>query len=158
MWRKATKSGGQQPLGQKSERGWFCQLSEDGTLRFKPRCAVVLGTVALTTGMLSGLFGVGGGFIIVPALVLITGMAIHKAIGTSLFIIVFVSMSGVFSNFVAGRILSVDVTVLFIAGGIVGLILGTRLGLKLPATALQRVFATSIVLVAMFVASKTLLL
>ena len=51
------------------------------------------------TGVLSGMFGVGGGFVIVPALVMFSGMAIHQAVGTSLFVIVLVSISGVASHY-----------------------------------------------------------
>ena len=50
--------------------------------------------VGIATGVLSGLFGVGGGFVIVPALVLFSSMAIHRAVGTSLLVITLVSISG----------------------------------------------------------------
>ena len=61
------------------------------------RCFAVLVVAGLATGVLSGLFGVGGGFVIVPALVLVTGLDIHRAVATSLLVIALVSASGVAS-------------------------------------------------------------
>lgn len=85
-------------------------------------------------------------------------MPIQGAVGTSLFIIAFVSFSGVLSNLAAGRQPALDVTALFVGGGVIGLFFGARLAIKLPASSLQKVFATGIVSVAIFVASKTLFL
>ncbi len=75
-----------------------CQRDADGKLRLTSRCVRLLVSVGLMTGVLSGMFGVGGGFVIVPALVIFSGMAIHQAVGTSLFVIVLVSISGVASH------------------------------------------------------------
>jgi len=61
-----------------------CQRDQDGQLRMTSRCAQLLLMVGLLTGILSGMFGVGGGFVIVPALVLFSGMQMHRAVGTSL--------------------------------------------------------------------------
>ena len=60
----------------------------------------VLVVAGLLTGVLSGLFGVGGGFVIVPALVFVTGMGIHRAVATSLMVITLVGASGVVSHLV----------------------------------------------------------
>ncbi|MFT5327400.1 MAG: putative membrane protein YfcA, partial [Planctomycetaceae bacterium] len=114
------------------------------------------GLVGLTAGFLSGMFGVGGGFVIVPALVLFSGMPIHKAVATSLLVIVLVSVSGVASHFAAGRGISLEITGLFVLGGVVGMSLGRVVSERLPAAILQRVFASGIVAVAVFVAGKTL--
>ena len=71
---------------------------------------------------------------VIAALVLFARMPIQTAVGTSLFIIAFVSLSGVFSNFAAGRLLALDVTALFVGGGVFGLFLGARLAINLPAS------------------------
>ncbi|MCA9071805.1 MAG: sulfite exporter TauE/SafE family protein, partial [Planctomycetaceae bacterium] len=83
-----------------------CQRDEEGKLRLTSRCAMLLTLVGLTTGILSGMFGVGGGFVIVPALVLFSGMKIHQAVATSLMVIFLVSLSGVSSYLAAGNHLS----------------------------------------------------
>lgn len=115
------------------------------------RCAVQLILVGVVVGVLSGLFGIGGGFIVVPALVLFSGMAIHRAVGTSLLVIVLVSAAGLFSQWSAGRSAPTGVTVWFVLGGIAGLLVGQQIGRRLPAPVLQKVFAIAILAVALFV-------
>jgi uncharacterized membrane protein YfcA len=132
-----------------------CQRDEQGRLRLTSPCARLLLLLGVATGVLSGLFGVGGGFVIVPALVLFSGMAIHLAIGTSLLVITLVSLSGVASQFIAGGTLSFEITALFVLGGLAGMFMGNRAGRRLPAAALQKVFAIAIVLVAVFVIVRT---
>jgi len=112
--------------------------------------------VGLATGFLSGMFGVGGGFVIVPALVLFSGMSIHRAVATSLLVIVLISISGVASHFANGRGISLEVTGLFVLGGVLGMFFGGSLGKRLPASVLQKVFASGIVTIAIFIVSKTL--
>ena len=87
--------------------------------------------VGVLTGVLSGIFGVGGGFVIVPALVLFSSMSIHRAVGTSLMVIALVSASGVTSQLWAGNAISPLVTGLFVLGGIGGLFAGQRIGRQL---------------------------
>jgi uncharacterized membrane protein YfcA len=116
----------------------------------------LLTLLGLTTGFLSGMFGVGGGFVIVPALVLFSGMPIRKAVATSLLVIVLVSISGVASHFAAGHEISLEVTALFVSGGVMGMALGGLASKRLSAQLLQKVFATGIVAVAIFIVSKTL--
>jgi hypothetical protein len=156
MWQtagKAAKVDETQPAAGKPPA---CQRTPDGHLRLTSRCAVVLALLGLGCGFLSGLFGVGGGFVIVPALVLFSGMSMHRAVGTSLLVIVLISITGVASHFAAGRALSWDIAGLFLVGGVVGMIAGTQLGRHLSGPGLQRVFAFGIVAVAMFVVGNTL--
>ena len=119
-------------------------------------CAVLLTGVGFATGVLSGLFGVGGGFVIVPALVIFSGMGIHRAVATSLLVITLVSISGVSSHVLAGRSIAWQTTLLFVAGGVGGLLLGNSLGRYISGPILQRVFAAAIVAVASFVMVRTL--
>ena len=105
----------------------------------------------MLTGVLSGLFGVGGGFVIVPALVLFSGMAIHRAVGTSLLVITLISASGVASHLLAGREIPIDTTLFFVAGGVLGMFAGIWASRYLSGPALQKVFAVAIVAVAVFV-------
>ena len=106
------------------------------------------------TGVLSGLYGVGGGFIIVPALVLFSGMGIHRAVATSLMVIALVSASGLLSYLLAHQPLQTRIAMPFVIGGIIGLGLGTIVARKLSPVRLQKVFAIVIVAVAAFVIVK----
>ena len=157
MWNESQPKNNEplQSAGDKETRGPACQRTADGRLRLTSRCAMLLAVVGLTTGFLSGMFGVGGGFVIVPALVLFSGMPINKAVATSLLIIVLVSISGVASHFAAGRAISLEVTGLFVLGGVIGMSLGGVVGKRLSVSVLKKVFATGIVAVAIFIVSKT---
>ena len=101
------------------------------------------------TGLLSGFFGIGGGFLIVPALVASTSMPIYRAIGTSL---VAVAAFGVTTaaNYAASGLLDWPLAASFIAGGIVGSMLGATAARKLSASKgrLNTIFAALIVIVA----------
>jgi len=126
--------------------GPICVLSPDGQLRFTAPCALVLALVGLGTGFFSGLLGVGGGFLIVPALVLVTRMGVHRAVATSLLVISVISISGAATAIWQGR---VDWTVLwpFAAGGALMMIVTRTFAQRLAGPALQRTFAIVIVLV-----------
>lgn len=135
-----------------------CQRDSDGRLRLTSRCAQLLAVTGVMTGVLAGLFGVGGGFVIVPALVIFSGMAIHKAVGTSLFVIVLVSVSGVVSHIAHGNALAWDTTLQFMVGGCAGMWLGGMVAKRLKGPTLQKVFAIAVVLVAAFVMVKSTIL
>jgi uncharacterized membrane protein YfcA len=134
-----------------------CRRDPSGRLHLNSRCFVVLVVSGLATGVLSGLFGVGGGFVIVPALVLVTGMGIHRAVATSLMVIALVSASGVASYVAAGRPLPIDLTALFVLGGVLGMELGTWLGRRMGGPGLQKLFAAAMVVVAAFIVTKSLI-
>jgi uncharacterized membrane protein YfcA len=154
IWSKALPKSNTSGVSgcEENSRRKTCQRTADGRLRLTSRCAMLLVLVGLATGFLSGMFGVGGGFVIVPALVLFSGMPIHKAVATSLL----VSVSGVASHFAAGRGISFEITGLFVLGGVLGMMLGCRVNEHLPSQTLQKVFAAGIVTVALFVVGKTL--
>lgn len=134
-----------------------CQRDETGELKLTSKCAVMLAAVGFLTGVLSGMFGVGGGFVIVPALVLFSGMKIHQAIATSLLVIVLVSISGVTSYVAAGHSLPWKIAALFLLGGFFGIWVGGRLSTHFKGPTLQKVFAGGVVFTAAFVFSKTIL-
>ena len=151
MWRKAGSSNAEETCAATDADGPTCRRDPAGNLRINSHCALLLAVVGVLTGVLSGLFGVGGGFVIVPALVLYSGMAIHRAVGTSLLVITLVSASGVASHLLAGREIRVDMTLYFVVGGLLGLFVGIWASRFLSGPVLQRVFAVAIVAVATFV-------
>lgn len=136
--------------------GPSCQRDSQGRLRLTSRCARTLTLTGLAVGLLSGLFGVGGGFLIVPALATLTGMKMHRAIGTSLLVIALISAAGTASHLLAGNDLSMSVAWLFAAGGLAGLMAGSGLAKRLAGPALRRAFAAAIVAVAVFMLARTL--
>ncbi len=136
--------------------GPTCQRDTKGRLILSSRCGMLLLIVGVLTGILSGMFGVGGGFVIVPTLVLFSGMAIHRAVGTSLMVIAMVSVSGVASHLWTGRAISPEITGLFVLGGIGGLFVGQGFGRRLSGPVLQKAFAVTILAVAAFVIARNL--
>lgn len=138
------------------DRGPTCKRDPEGKLRMTSPCAMLLGVVGLGAGILTGMFGVGGGFIIVPALVTFAGMGMQRAVGTSLLVITLVSISGVISQVMGGRSLSIETASLFSIGSLLGLFAGTALATKLAGPTLQRIFAAAILFVACFVLYQSL--
>jgi hypothetical protein len=104
--------------------------------------------IGACAGILSGLFGIGGGVVIVPALILVMRMAPQSAIGTSLAALLL--PVGAFGAFEYWRHGSVDLrSAAFIAGGMIaGAWIGSLAGLALPPRLVQRAFAVFLVLVA----------
>ncbi len=103
----------------------------------------VVGSGAVV-GLLTGILGVGGGFLIVPALVMLVGLPMHKAVGTSLLIIAMNSLAG-FLGHLSGAALPLDIISLFVIGGLAGTFAGVRLGQIIDAHLLRRTFAVFII-------------
>jgi uncharacterized membrane protein YfcA len=92
-------------------------------------------------GFLTGLLGVGGGFLIVPTLAVALSFTMRTAIGTSLAIITASSLVGVITHLLAGRTFDTDLTAAMTAGGILGALAGAALAARVPQRALGRAFA-----------------
>jgi uncharacterized membrane protein YfcA len=109
--------------------------------------AVISGGIGV--GLLSGLVGVGGGFLIVPALVLLAGVSMVSAVGTSLAVIALNAFTGFvkYQHVLAGQDLELDWPVLLLvaAVGVVGSLAGHRLGRRLPQAVLRRAFGIFLV-------------
>lgn len=125
-----------------------CRFDPSGRLRLTSQCLRLLIPTGFVTGVISGLFGVGGGFVVVPALVLIAGIDIRQAAATSLLVVALVSLSGAAGAFAGGVRVDPLLVAVFAAAGVVGLELGSRIGQRLPARLVQRGFSLVLVLVA----------
>jgi uncharacterized membrane protein YfcA len=99
----------------------------------------------LGVGLLTGFLGVGGGFLIVPALVLFLGMSMPDAIGSSLVVITLNSAAGVLGHLNSGP-LPWTLIGLFALAGLIGLLIGTRLTRILPPVQLRQLFASFVLL------------
>lgn len=107
-------------------------------------------------GLLTGFLGVGGGFLIVPALVFFLGLGMPAAVATSLPIIALNSASGFVGHLARGP-LDWSITVRFVALGAVGVFLGVALANRVPAYKLRTWFAWFVIAVAVYMLARTLL-
>ena len=153
MWRqsnsapesaKVTRALTAKPAAEKEAA--LCRFSASGQLELKPRCLVGVIFGGLVAGILSGLFGVGGGFVIVPLLVLVTGLSMAAAVATSLAVIAVISSVGFASFLLLGD--SVDMTLLLwlILGGVLGMLSGSLVASRLAGPLLQKGFVIAMVL------------
>jgi uncharacterized membrane protein YfcA len=158
MWAKASDPTERaSPAALDAGSGPACRRDPEGKLRMTSRCATVLIATGLAVGLLSGLFGVGGGFLIVPALVTFASMGVPRAIGTSLLVMTLVGAAGVASQAAEGRSIPLDIAGGFVAGSIPGLLAGSLIGRRFTGPLLSKIFALAIVLVATFIIVKTLI-
>lgn len=101
--------------------------------------------------MLSGLFGVGGGFILIPGLVLLGGLEIHRAMATAMYAIMLVSAAAMAAHFFTGQRVSLEISGLFTMGRLLGLWPGLWLAARLPGALLTRVLAIGLFLLGGFI-------
>jgi uncharacterized membrane protein YfcA len=104
--------------------------------------------VGLLAGVLSGLVGLGGGVIIVPALVFLLGFSQHQAQGTSLGILLL--PAGIFAviNYYKKGYIDVNVVLFLFVGFLIGGWLGSRLSLNVSEATLKKIFAVALLLIA----------
>jgi uncharacterized protein len=109
---------------------------------------LIIVLIGLIAGMLSGLVGVGGGIIIVPALVLFLGFSQHQATGTSLGILLL--PAGIFAviNYYKQGYIDLKVVVILFVGFVIGGFLGSKISLTLSEAAVKKIFAVMLVIIA----------
>lgn len=139
----------------------ICRYAPDGKMRFSILCALALIIAGASVGILSGFFGVGGGFFIVPALMFVIRMNMPYAVGSSLAIIAMIGMTG-------GALEGIPVIVantnamLFGAGSLVGMLGGRAVSRIISGPQLQQLFAvalfaTGIFMIAQFIGGSNAL-
>ena len=97
--------------------------------------------VGMGVGILAAIMGVGGGFVLVPAMIYLLGMPTKVVIGTSLFQVTFVAAFTTMMHAVTNQSVDVMLAAFLIFGGVIGAQLGTRIGLKLRAEQLRILLA-----------------
>jgi len=124
-----------------------------------PRAPWKIVVEGLGVGVLTGLVGVGGGFLIVPALVLLGGLDMRRAVGTSLVVIAMKSGSGFYKylDVLEEEGLALDWSVLGMVTGVAvaGTILGGQLGRKVPQAVLRRVFGVFLLVMALYILGRS---
>ena len=108
-------------------------------------------------GALTGFFGVGGGFLIVPALTMLLGLSMRRAIATSLAIITFTGLAALVSHLIEGAEPNWGLTALLGAATVVGALCGSSLGRRLDSRTLAHSFGALVALVALFLLVDVLL-
>ena len=149
MWRRANQPA---PIpGPEVERADALTLTK---VRIEP--TVVLKVIAAGTvvGLLTGFFGVGGGFVIVPALVLALGFTMPEAVGTSL-VVIAINSAVVLTTRLHGGTLDWSVIVPFMIASLFGMRAGSRLADREDPRALQRWFVYVLVGVALYTAARS---
>jgi uncharacterized membrane protein YfcA len=124
-----------------------------------PREAWKIAVDGLMVGIVTGLVGVGGGFLIVPALVLLGGVSIHRAVATSLVIIALKSYSGFYKylDVLDEQNLHLDWQTLLLvtALGIAGSFVGARVARQLPQQKLKQGFGLFLIVMAIYILART---
>jgi hypothetical protein len=110
---------------------------------------------ASVVGLLTGFFGVGGGFVVVPALVLVLGFGMSSAVGTSLLVITVNSTSALLSRLGTHVQLDVAVLVAFTAAAIVGTVVGSHIASRTKPERLISAFAALLMAVAAYTAARS---
>lgn len=103
--------------------------------------------VGVFVGILAAIMGVGGGFIMVPAMIYLLGMPTKVVVGTSLFQIIFVTGFTTLLHATTNYTVDVVLAVLLLVGGVIGAQVGTKIGAKLPAEQLRILLAGMVLLV-----------
>ncbi len=105
--------------------------------------------LGFVTGMLTVILGVGGGFIMVPAMIYLLGMATRVVVGTSLFQILFVTAVTTMVHALTTRAVDIVLAALLLIGSVTGAQIGARLATKLPPDWLRLMLATIVLIVAL---------
>ncbi len=131
----------------KAQKSWHRKIIDlDGKV-FEYDTNVSLGLVlSFFGGLSSGLLGIGGGSLMVPILHLIMGLPIHITVATSMFIMIFTSVSGVATHFSLGNV-HLDYAILLSVGVIFGAQLGAHIAKKASGKNLRRLFAVVLLIV-----------
>lgn len=153
MWRQArqhpedTRLLRASPELDEGEGGPVCRLT-GRPLYLQSPCVIRLLLAGALAGLLSGLFGVGGGFVIVPMLVLLTSLPMRTSVATSLGVISVVSTVG-FGSFLLHQSLPVSLLLLLVGGAALGMAAGSRVARRVAGPRLQQGFAVMVALLSL---------
>ena len=134
----------------------FCRLSTNGQFELRPRCISGLLIGGFMVGVLSGLFGVGGGFLIVPLLLALSTISMMQAVSTSLVIITIISTTGFISHLFLTDNIRWPLLGLVATGGVIGMVTGQIISHKIANVLLQKIFAFGLLTVAIITLMRSL--
>ena len=113
--------------------------------------------VGILVGVLAAIMGVGGGFIMVPAMIYILGMPTKVVVGTSLFQIIFVTGFTTLLHATTNYTVDIALAVLLLIGGVIGAQIGTQIGAKMQAEQLRILLSLVVILVCLKLAMDLLI-
>ena len=156
---RRARQKGPAPRTVRRQRGWIHALPLKMKFRTSGLYISVLPplVVGLAVGVLAAIMGVGGGFIMVPAMIYLLGMPTKVVIGTSLFQIIFVTAFTTLLHATTNFTVDVVLAVLLLLGGVVGAQVGTRIGARLRAEQLRILLALLVLGVCGTLAAELLL-
>jgi uncharacterized membrane protein YfcA len=130
-------------------RGWLQKLPFKMRFRTSGLYISVIPPLAVGVfvGLLAAIMGVGGGFIMVPAMIYLLGMPTKVVVGTSLFQIIFVTGFATLMHAVTNYTVDMVLAVLLLIGGVIGAQIGTRIGVKMKAEQLRILLALMVLAV-----------
>ena len=114
-------------------------------LYISPLAPLLLG---IATGILTMLMGIGGGFVLVPAMLYILGMSANVVVGTSLFQILFVTMATTMMHAMTTKAVDIVLAAFLLIGSVSGAQIGAQLAQKIPAERLRFILAAVVLIVA----------
>lgn len=134
-----------------------CKINPDtGKLIWNVKTASVLGGIGVIAGLLTGMLGVGGGFVIVPALRKATNLNMHSIVATSLMIIFLIGGISIGMHVLEGFHYPLNVTLTFVSACVAGMVVGRMAIRKIPAAIVQKIFAVTVIGVAIYMVIKAL--
>jgi uncharacterized membrane protein YfcA len=156
--RRARRTG-PAPQTVRRQRGWIHALPLKMKFRASGLYISVIppAVVGLVVGVLAAIMGVGGGFIMVPAMIYLLGMPTKVVIGTSLFQIIFVTAFTTLLHATTNYTVDMVLAVLLLVGGVIGAQVGTRIGTRLKAEQLRILLAILVLAVCGKLAADLLL-
>lgn len=128
-------------------------VDENATLKYNYPMILLEGAVV---GLLTGLVGAGGGFLIIPALVLLAKMPMKLAVGTSLFIIAAKSLIGFIGDLQGSEIIDWKLLGIFTAFAVAGIFIGIFLSKKVPGEKLKKGFGWFVLIMGIYIIIKEL--
>lgn len=135
-----------------------CQINPDsGKFIWTIPTALLLAGTGATTGLMTGMLGVGGGFVIVPMMRKLTNMTMQSVIATSLMVIALVGVGGIIAALSNGATLPIQITVLFALATAVGMTIGRSTVSYIPDHLVQLGFSYILILVACSMLLKAVL-
>jgi uncharacterized protein len=131
------------------------QKEEQGEISYNYPLIFIEGVLV---GGITGLVGAGGGFLIIPALVLLAGLPMKQAVGTSLLIIALKSLIGFTGDLGAGLAIDYSFMLFFSAFAMVGILVGSYLSRYIPNEKLKPAFGWFVMVMAVYILVKEILL